>query len=418
MRALVLGGNLAGLLAALDLQRQGAEVSLLVHQHDATPQALPPMLFTDPGPWRARQGVWATLGGLLQSHGDFRWGQAGWAQLPWLLRSLRHHLGAPGRNQALRALAMARQSTLMYAELRAAGCVLPEAESLPQLTIFDRASAGNALHQYKPGWHLGEWQPTVTPLSEQVKLLPALNQAWARPKASLNSNGLMVSDPSAVIAALRQHLCELGVRFFHDQWVGGVEHIGEHLHSVTLCGPQGQVEQVDTDLVVATSVPASDPVLKAVNCRLDMAHVTRSSLCVRMADSSAPVYLHDPQCGTRLIRRGREVWALGPTWLGSPNQSQASEVAQRLAQISRYFGPKSTPVGDLPLMQTNWAPPDGLPVVRRTRTRNLFLNIGHDSASTSMAFGSAAQLRALINQALNISQPLPVVGHSLGQIYE
>lgn len=409
MRILILGGNLAGLLSALQLHRHGDKVSVLVHEQEAAENHTAPMVLTDPGPLVSRQSAWVTLGALANSRGDFRLGQGFMAHLPWLMRWLSHHDHIRAIGQPTRALALARWSK-QHCDALCAASLLFAAEPLRQIDVYERSQAAKAHHKRATLWHMGSCRPSLSSLSDQADELPALDLSWARQKPTLTSGGMMVSNSATVVASLRSHLSQIGVRFIHDRSIKDIEHIGHHLHGVTLCGVQNQVEELDTDLVVAASMPAAWPLLNVLGLTPDLALLKTLSLRAELPDSlTKPILLHERSSGIRLLRHGSTVWARGPTWLGELGSTPASEVAQLLGRMTHYFGPKCRLVGEVPLTQTSWVASDGLPIVKRTTTRNLFLNIGHHSATASMAFGSATQLQTLIDQALSIrrSTPLP-----------
>ncbi|MBQ0937052.1 FAD-dependent oxidoreductase [Ideonella paludis] len=397
MRILILGANLAGLLSAQQMRRQGHEVCVLVHGTEATHQAAPPMVFTDPGPWGAPQGALATLSALLRDQGDLRLGPDGLGHLGWLLRCLGQRCGSGARSQALRALAMARRSKLALDELQGREHGLPTPQALAMLSVHRHAGPAQQ-HQHRgPMWHLGT-RPTLAPLSAEAATLPAHDAAWGQTACALKSEGLMLADSAAVLADLRQQLALEGVRFVYDQTVDGAVHTGQHLHSVTLRGTLNQADEIDCDWVIATSWPAAQPLLKALGLKPDLAPMTQVGLHIQLPETAGPpLCLHDQPSGVRLMRQGQRLWAQGPLWLGEPEGPLTQEVAHLSAAVTRYFGPAWSLVADQALVQTSWVAPDGLPLVSRTSTRNLLLNLGHHSATPHLAFGATLLLRTLMD---------------------
>lgn len=397
MRILILGANLAGLLSAQQMRRQGHEVCVLVHGSEGAHQAAPPMVFTDPGPWGAPQGALATLNTLLRDQGDLRLGPDGLGHLGWLLRCLGQRWGSGARSQALRVLAMARRSKLALDDLQGSEHRLATPQALAMLSVHRHAGQAQQ-HQHRgPMWHLGT-RPTLAPLSTEAATWPRLDAAWGQAACALKSQGLMLADGAAVLADLRQQLALQGVRFVYDQTIDGVDHTGQHLHGVTLRGTLNQADEVDCDWVIATSWPAAQPLLRALGLKPDLAPMTQLGLHIKLADTAAsPLYLHDRPSGVRLIRQGQSLWALGPTWLGEPDGPLTQEVAQISAIVTRYVGQDWSLISDQPLVQTSWVAPDGLPLVSRTPTRNLLLNLGHHSATPHLAFGATALLRTLMD---------------------
>lgn len=407
MRILILGANLAGLLSALQLHRQGHEVSVLVHGPEAAHQPAPPLVFTDPGPWGQPQGTLATLGALLKDLGDLRLGPDGLAHVGWLLRCLGQRSGSRARSQALRVLAMARRSKLMLDELQTSDYRLAAPEPIATLSVHRSATHAEKQQQRGPMWHLGT-RPTLSPLATAAaSALPGLEADWGREATALASDGVMLADGAGVMATLRQHLSQNGVRFIFDHRVVEVVHTGQHIHGVTLRGTLNQADEVDCDLVVAASAPAAQPLLQAVGVKPDLAPLTRLSLRAQLArePAPAPLWIHDCASGIRLVRQGQSLWVHGPTWLGEPEGPQSQEVAQLSAAITRYFGQDWAPVWEQPLVHTSWVAPNGLPVVSRTATRNLLLNLGHHSATAHLAFGATALLQTLLDTRHSARQP-------------
>lgn len=397
MRILILGANLAGLLSALQMRRQGHEVCVLVHGSESAHQAAPPLVFTDPGPWGAPQGALPTLGALLRDQGDLRLGPDGVGHLGWLLRCLGQRWGSGARSQALRVLAMARRSRLALDELQGSEHRLAPSQDLAMLSVHRHASQAQQQHRRGPMWHLGT-PPTLAPLSAEAASLPQLDAAWGHAAVALKSQGLMLADSAAVLADLRHQLAQLGVRFVYDQTIDGLDHTGQHLHGLTLRGTLNQADEIDCDLVIAASWPAAQPLLQALGLKPDLAPMTQLGLQIKLADSAAsPLHIHDRPSGVRLIRQGQQLWALGPAWLGEPDGPLTQEVSQLSAAVTRYFGQRWSLASEQPLVQTSWVAPDGLPLVSRTPTRNLLLNLGHHSATAHLAFGATALLRTLMD---------------------
>lgn len=409
MRILILGANLAGLLSALQLQRQGHEVTLLVHGPETAHQPAPPLVLTDPGPWGTPQGALSTLGDLLQDRGELRLGPDGLGQVGWLLRCLGRRCGSRARSQALRVLAMARRSKLVLDELQTSAHRLDAPEPVAMLSVYRSTARAQQQQQRGPMWHLGS-RPTLSPLASAcATTLPELEPAWGHEATALAAEGVMLADGAGVLATLRQHLAQQGVRFIYDHSIVEVVHTGQHIHGVTLRGTLNQADEVDCDLVVAASLPASLPLLQAVGVKPDLAPMTRLSLRAQLASAAtpAPLCIHDNASGIRLIRQGQGLWAHGPTWLGEPEGPASQEVAQLSAAITRYFGQDWAPVWAQPLVQTSWVAPDGLPLVSRTPTRNLLLNLGHHSATAPLAFGATALLLNLAATLHSARKPLP-----------
>ncbi|WP_396271075.1 FAD-dependent oxidoreductase [Ideonella sp.] len=408
MRILILGANLAGLLSALQMRRQGHEVNVLVHGPEGAYQTAPPLVLTDPGPWGTPQGALSTLWALLNDRGDLRCGQDGLGQLGWLMRCLGRRSGGGARSQALRAVALARRSQQAFHEMQGSVLHLQEPQPVTMLCVHTSARAARQQQQRGPMWHLGT-PPTLARMSTENLGLPQLDATRAQASSALQSEGWMLGDGAAVLADLRHQLVQQGVRFLYDQTIDGVEHTGQHIHAVTLRGTLNLADEVDCDLVVAASYPAAQPLLRAVGLKPDLAPMSRLSLQVTLPEGAAtPLYIHDLASGTRLIRQGRTLWAHGPTWLGEPDSPQPQEVGPLSVAVSRYFGQDWAPTNDQPLRQTSWVAPDGLPLVSRTPTRNLLLNLGHHSASAALAFGAAAQLRTLMDTRQS-SRPTPAI---------
>jgi|JI7StandDraft_1071085.scaffolds.fasta_scaffold207819_1 hypothetical protein len=155
MRILVLGANLAGLLSALHLRHQGHAVTVLVDGPEVTDQPLPPLVFSDPGPWGAAHGALSALNALLQDCRDLRLGLDGLAYAGWLLRCVGGRWGGRARSQALQALAMARRSQLMFEQLQASGTLPHALEPVSMLSLYRDEPLADSQCQRGPMWHLG-----------------------------------------------------------------------------------------------------------------------------------------------------------------------------------------------------------------------------------------------------------------------
>ncbi|TDM09475.1 MAG: hypothetical protein C4K60_09485 [Ideonella sp. MAG2] len=408
MRILVLGAPLAGLLTALQAQRQGHEVCVLVHGPETAHHASPPWVLQDPGPWGRAQGALATLGGLLKDQGELRLGPEGLLHLGWLLRCLGQRSGSRARSQTLRTLALARRSQQALERLLGgSGPLHAPPQPITLLQVHSSAAAARRHQQRGPAWHLGE-PPTLSSLSLERQRWPQLAAMDNADKAVLASQGVMLADTGAWQAALRRHLMDEGVRFIYDHHIEGVEHAGQHLNGVTLRSTLNLTQEIDCDWAVATSLPAAQALFKAAGMTLKLAPLQRLSLRVRVAQAlPSPLLIHDLTRGVRLLGQGHELWAQGPSWLGEPEGAQAQELAHLKAALNHYVGPAWTAASSLPLVEHSEVAPAGLPLVGRSRLRNLLLNLGYHSATAHWAFGNTAALHSLMNQRRPLGRTPP-----------
>lgn len=263
MRVLVVGAHLAGLLSARHLRQQGHEVTLLVEGPEVATQAMPPFVFSDPGPWGAAQGALSTLGAMLKDCRELRLGLDGLAYSGWLAHCIGRRFGGRARSQALQALAMARRSQIVFDQLTATAALPGTLETVSMLSLYRDGHLAEAHSQRGPMWHLGS-PPKLCDTAAITALLPQLDRASVQLSSGLQSQGQMLADAAALMAALRQQLVNAGVRFIFDHQIDGAVHAGQHLHAVTLRGRLGLTEELDTDMAVATSRPLAQPLLRAL----------------------------------------------------------------------------------------------------------------------------------------------------------
>ena len=417
MRVLVVGANLAGLLSARHLRQQGHEVTLLVEGPEVATQAMPPFVFSDPGPWGAAQGAFSTLGAMLKDCRELRLGLDGLAYSGWLAHCIGRRFGGRARSQALQALAMARRSQIVFDQLKATAALPGSLETVSMLSLYRDGHLAKTHSQRGPMWHLGS-PPTLCDTAGITALLPQLDSPAALLRSGLQSQGQMLADGAALMATLRQQLVNAGVRFIFDHHIDGAVHAGQHLHAVTLRGRLGLTEELDTDLAVATSRPLAQPLLRALGLAPRLAPLTQWRLRTRLADvNDAAQWVHDQHSGVRLTRRGQDLWAQGPAWLGQPDGSPNQELAHLSAAITRHFGQRWSVAAEAPLEQTHWVAPDGLPLVSRTSTRNLLLNLGHYSGQPTFAFGALALLDNLLQAGRpSAKTPAPRPSWSVSQV--
>lgn len=189
-----------------------------------------------------------------------------------------------------------------------------------------------------------------------------------------------------------------GVAFRFGANVEALEADGEALAAVRL----EDGERVAADAYVLSLGSYSPLLLSPLGIRIPVYPLKGYSITLPLGPAEAgaapSVSLTDEACKIVISRLGNRLRAAGTAELAgydnSVNPQRCAAIARRIRQLFPALGAVTT--------VENWsglrpATPNNVPVIGRTRLRNLFLNTGHGTLGWTLACGSASALADLIS---------------------
>jgi D-amino-acid dehydrogenase len=196
-------------------------------------------------------------------------------------------------------------------------------------------------------------------------------------------------------------LCrEQGVQFAYEHSVEALETDSGAISGAVVRNPEGQREVVKADAFVVALGSYSPFLLSRIGVRIPVYPVKGYSVTVAVTDpQAAPTMCMSDENGKIAISRlGHRLRAAGTAELTgydtSMNDTRCDAILSRVEQLfpgaGNYAG------------ATRWAglrpaTPSNVPLIGRTRYRNLFLNTGHGTLGWTLACGSGRAISDLIS---------------------
>jgi D-amino-acid dehydrogenase len=229
-----------------------------------------------------------------------------------------------------------------------------------------------------------------------LALEPALRFSQERVIGGLYAPGDESGDAHRFTQELAARAAQRGVRF----------EMATEVRAVAAAG--GEVRAVDTskgrvtaDAYVVAMGSYSALLLRRMGIRIPVYPLKGYSITLPLGPAEAAaapsVSLTDEACKIVISRLGSRLRAAGTAELTgydtSISELRCAAIARRVRQLFPRLGAASR--------AENWAglrpaTPNNVPVIGRTRLRNLFLNTGHGTLGWTLACGSAAALADLI----------------------
>ena len=399
---LVLGAGVVGVASAWYLAEAGHEVTLL-ERRDAPAMETS---FANGGqisashaePWARPSAVSKILGWLGREDAPLAFRpRADWAQWRWSLGFLRECL--PGRFerncQALAALAaysreclraLREQTGVRYDHL-ARGILHFATEGRDFEALARGAEAVRRLGVDRQ----------VKSASECLALEPALRQSRVPVVGGVYTPADESGDARRFTQELAQRAEERGVRFMFGAPVKWIEAAGDAVRAVHV-----EEGQLTADAYVVALGSYSPQLLRPLGVRIPVYPLKGYSVTLMLGpehEAAAPsVSLTDEALKIVISRLGGRLRAAGTAELTgydtSINPVRCAAIARRLQQLFPALGGITA--------YESWAglrpaTPSNVPVIGRSRYRNLFLNTGHGTLGWTLACGSGRALADLVS---------------------
>jgi len=232
--------------------------------------------------------------------------------------------------------------------------------------------------------------------SECVALEPALGHSEERVLGGLYAP----QDESGDAHKFTEELARLaggnGVRFSMNETVNRIIAAGDRVEAVAL----SDQTTVTADAYVVALGSYSPLLLRALGIRIPVYPLKGYSVTfqVESSEGAPTVSLTDEACKIVISRLGGRLRAAGTAELTgydtSINETRCAAIASRVRQLFPSFRGVNA--------QAQWsglrpATPSNVPIIGRTRLRNLFLNTGHGTLGWTLACGSAKALADVVS---------------------
>jgi D-amino-acid dehydrogenase len=403
MKVLVLGAGVIGVTSAWHLRRAGHEVTVLERREGPALETS----FANGGqisvshavPWANPDAPREVLQWLGRADAPLKFRPTvDWRQWYWGLRFMLECLPRRTRENSQHILALALESQRALAELRAELDIDFDHQARGILSLYTtRRAYEEALGRLDL---LGpEVRREVKTADECVEVEPALAYARSQLAGGIYAPGDESGDAHRYTIALAQRCAERGVLFRYRHAVQCMRVENDRIMAVTATGPSGETISAEADAYVLALGCWSPLFARSLGLELPVYPVKGYSITlpVRDGDVAPRVSLTDEEHKLVFSRLGARLRVAGTAELTGYDQSiDAQRCDAILAHTLRLF-PRA---GDSAAVE-RWAglrpaTPGNVPLIGKTRYRNLYLNTGHGTLGWTLAGGSAQRLAALL----------------------
>jgi D-amino-acid dehydrogenase len=403
MKVLVLGAGVIGVTSAWHLRRAGHEVTVLERREGPALETS----FANGGqisvshavPWANPDAPREVLQWLGRADAPLKFRPTvDWRQWYWGLRFMLECLPRRTRENSQHILALALESQRALAELRAELDIDFDHQARGILSLYTtRRAYEEALGRLDL---LGpEVRREVKTADECVEVEPALAAARSQLAGGIYAPGDESGDAHRYTIALAQRCAERGVAFLYGHAVQRMRVENGRIEAVVATRTGGETISTAADAYVLALGCWSSLFARSLDLELPVYPVKGYSITlpVRDGDVAPHVSLTDEEHKIVFSRLGARLRVAGTAELTGYDQSiDAQRCDAILARTLRLF-PRA---GDATAVE-HWAglrpaTPGNVPLIGRTRYRNLYLNTGHGTLGWTLACGSAQRLAALL----------------------
>src|SRR5579859_1808182 len=404
MKILVLGAGVIGVTSAWYLAKDGHDVTVL----DRQPQVGLETSFANGGqisvshaePWAnpgAPAKIYKWLGRedaplLFRLRADVR-------QWSWGLRFLVECLPGRTRRNTLTILRLGLYSRDMLKALRRETGMQYDQLENGILQIHTDAAEFEAAHARVELLRSHGCEMQVKNVPECMELEPALRAS----RIGLIGGTYAPDDESGDAHQFTGNLAELcrerGVRFGFEHSIEGLSIEGDAVMGVVARDPEGRRELVKADAFVVALGSYSPFLLSPVGINVPVYPVKGYSVTVALTHpKAAPVMcLSDENAKVAISRLGNRLRAAGTAELtGYDTALNDARCNAILSRIEQLFPGAGDYAGALTWAGLRPMTPSNVPLIGRTRYRNLFLNTGHGTLGWTLACGSGRAAADLI----------------------
>ncbi|TAN26593.1 MAG: FAD-dependent oxidoreductase [Castellaniella sp.] len=252
---------------------------------------------------------------------------------------------------------------------------------------------------------LAEWgvQRRAVDRDEILRLEPALSPAienivgadyWADDEAG---------DAYLFTRALAEHARAAGVDFHFNTRVNRLVPVNGRVSVAELVDPDGFFRPLNADAFVL-ALGSFTPMLTrplGVSCAVYPAKGYSATFGVRDASAAPGIGLVDEAAGVTVTRLGDRLRITGTAEIGNYSRALNTARCNQLVEQARALFPSALDFDNVQFWSgLRPATPSGVPLIGRTRLRNLYLNTGHGPLGWAMGAGSGRALADLVSGRL------------------
>lgn len=405
MRVLVLGGGVVGVTAAWYLAADGHEVTLVDRQRGAALETS----YANGGqisasyaePWANPEAPLKIAKWLGREDAPllFRL-RADWRQWRWGLQFLVECLPSRTRHNTIQCLNLALYSRDCLKALRAGTGI--EYDHLERGILQFYTDAKDFEHGVASAALMREFgcDRVVRTADECVAIEPALAACRDRIAGGIYTASDETGDAHAFTVELAKLAAARGAAFRWSTTVDAIEAAGDAVSGVRVRGPDGRAETLTADAFVV-ALGSYSPLLLGpigVPCGVYPAKGYSITLDVGAHRGAPTVSLTDLAWKIVLTRLGDRLRVAGTAelsgWDTAMNDLRCRSLVRRTFDLFPDAGERDSAVFWTGLRP---ATPSNVPLVGRTRYRNLWLDTGHGTLGWTMACGSAKVLADIIS---------------------
>ena len=400
MKILILGAGIIGMASATYLLRRDHHVMIVDRQSApgrvssymnggqfsygyAEPLASPAMLRQLPAMFLGRNGALkitpAAFPGILP------WGL-------WFLRNCTASRYTENTKSVLRLARLSREEMDRHVRERKTDFDFRKTGKLHLYRDPVQLQRVSSLVQLKNAFGLGQeiWNPQQCLAAE-----PALEEYPGSLAGGVFSPLDQSGDTFKLIQSLRDECLQSGQCDFHLD----TEVLGFREKRAVITGIHTAHGVMSADAYLLCAGAESPQLLQSLGMRLPIVPVKGYSITVPALSGAPVINLTDTHHKIVFTRLGDKLRVAGLMEFGGRNSRISEERIDHLLRLASMLLPSA---GDYAHLEAYWAgqrpmSPDGAPIIGPTRWRNLWLNTGHGMLGSTLAFGSARHITALLD---------------------
>jgi D-amino-acid dehydrogenase len=191
-----------------------------------------------------------------------------------------------------------------------------------------------------------------------------------------------------------------GVQFLYETAVESLRREGDTIRGVEVRGTEGEGRYLEADAIVVALGSYSPLLLESVGIRVPVYPVKGYSVTIPLLrpEFAPSVCLSDENAKMAISRLGNRLRAAGTAELtGYDTSLNEARCEAILSRMERLFPEAGDYEAATPWTGLRPATPGNVPLIGRTRHRNLFLNTGHGTLGWTLACGSARLLADVVS---------------------
>ncbi|MBU6513165.1 MAG: D-amino acid dehydrogenase [Betaproteobacteria bacterium] len=408
MRIVVLGAGVVGVASAFFLREQGHEVTVVERQAHVASQTSHAnggqISVSGAEPW-ANPGVpRQLLAWLGRDNAPLRLRlRADPRQWAWCMRFLRECVPWRTERNMHDILQLGMYSRDMLHALRERRSLSYDQQRRGILHLYASSSALRAAARCTRRMQELGCERRLVDVEEALSIEPALRAMRARLVGATYTAYDESGDACAFTRELAAHCAREGVHFLLGQTVTSLCRSGNAIAHVESTAADGRFERITADAYVLACGSWSVPLARTAGLVVPIHPVKGYSVTLPVADAAAAwkVSLTDERNKLVFSRLGDRLRVAGTAEVGGWTRViDDRRCAAMTARVEAMFPGAADTSRAISWTGLRPMTPGNVPLIGRSRLRNLYLNTGHGSLGWTLACGSAAALADLVDGRL------------------